>query len=154
MSRVRSSCLSTIKNSEMNAYAEASGCSGISRRVKAEIYGVGKPCNADGDRTARSAARTERIAEGVQAQGLVPHFAPDSAPLFSPINNMGENLEDEIERNWTGVCDEDGPDTVLWRGTKRMARCSGVRERVKFSSVRRTTFSTSCHFDTRMGHET
>ncbi|MEM8512320.1 phage replication initiation protein [Massilia sp. MP_M2] len=107
MSRVRSSCLSTIKNSEMNAYAEASGCSGISRRVKAEIYGVGKPCNADGDRTARSAARTERIAEGVQAQGLVPHFAPDSAPLFSPINNMGENLEDEIERNWTGVCDED-----------------------------------------------
>lgn len=107
MSRVRSSCVSTIKNSEINAYAEASGRSGIARRVKAEIYGVGKPCSADGDRTARSAARTDRIAEGVQAQGLVPSLAPDSEPFLSPINNMGENLKDETERNWTGVCDED-----------------------------------------------
>jgi phage replication initiation protein len=101
----------SVRKQETNAYAEASGRSSRARQVKAQIYGAGKHCTADGDRTARSEARTERIAEGVTEHGLVPHFAHDSAPSASPINNMGENLTGadlaDAQSAWSSVSDED-----------------------------------------------
>lgn len=58
-----------VKDAEANAYAEASAGIGAARRVKAQVYGTGKPVGVISERTASSAALLEQnAAEATQVR--------------------------------------------------------------------------------------
>lgn len=92
------------------AYIAATGGSAI-RRVKSEIYGVGKSVAECAERTASAPALPERIGQTAEKAGLVPQKAQDWAPDSCSINNMGENLESadgcDNQYAWASISDED-----------------------------------------------
>lgn len=91
------------------AYIDASGGS-ASRRVKSQIYGVGKHSTEHADRTDSAQALPVRDGTVAENVGLVPQKAQGWAPAAAPINNMGENLvsadEDDVLERWSAVSEE------------------------------------------------
>lgn len=96
------------------AYSDASGGSGV-RRVKAEIYGIGKTMTDRADHSASALALAKRGGAGAETAGLVPQKAQLQAPASDHINNMWENLSGAAEDvdQWSSISEEDLGEVAL-----------------------------------------
>jgi phage replication initiation protein len=119
-------------------YANASGGTSSARAIKSQLYGIGILSDASAERAGCAPARSVRSAAEAEKTGFVPQIAQVSEAMFSPINNMGENLESNESGNWASLCDEDLGEVQL------VLTDSG---KVKTMLVRRPAVNQGCVID-------